>query len=427
MLDVLPTAWIFFSAAAVLTLAAVHVSRGRSPLGQGLVGLGLILVLNWFGFGTQGVRAQQAVAGREVISVGPKKAIKTMAQASKIAKAGALIEVDSGEYAGDVAVWTQENLTLRAVGGRVRLLAAGAAAEGKAIWVIRGGGVSVDGFDFIGARVPDQNGAGIRFEKGKLVVRNCSFTDNENGILAGNHHDAELDIENSEFGRNGHGDGQSHNLYVGAIARLSITGSYFHHANVGHLLKSRARLNHIFYNRFTDESGGRASYELEFANGGLAYVVGNIVQQGTQTENRHLISYGTEGYKWPKNELYLINNTLLNGSPHGGVFLRVRHGKVTVKAFNNLLVGAGKLESAGPGDYRSNFTVGRNDFELADAESYRLKRGSALLGRVVEPGSANGTDLQPRAEYAHRANSRAIIGKFQNPGALQTTHPQPRR
>ena len=74
------------------------------------------------------------------IRVGPKRAIKTIAFAAYSARAGAIIYVDSGTYTSDVAVWTQDNITVRAVGGRVRLLANGAAAEGKGIWVVRAKG-----------------------------------------------------------------------------------------------------------------------------------------------------------------------------------------------------------------------------------------------------------------------------------------------
>jgi len=156
-------------------------------------------------------KALGQTGNRSVLQVGPTRAIKTIAQASILASAGAIIEVDSGEYRSDVAVWTQEQLTLRAAGGRVKLIAAGASAEAKAIWVVRGGQMSVEGFDFTGARVPNQNGAGIRFEKGLLRVRDCTFMDNEIGILTSNQKDAELEIENSEFGHNGYGHFVIHN------------------------------------------------------------------------------------------------------------------------------------------------------------------------------------------------------------------------
>jgi hypothetical protein len=196
---------------------------------------------------------------QSVQRVGPSYALKTLAAAAAQAVDGDTFEVEAGDYVGDVAVWSRNNITVRALNGRVRLLATGMAAEGKGIWVLRGGAMTVQGLDFSGARVPDLNGAAIRLEKGKLSVRDCSFTDNQNGILTSNNAQVELDIAHSEFGYNGHGDGQSHNLYVGEIARLTVTGSYFHHARVGHLLKSRAAVNHILYNRLTDEVGGSAS------------------------------------------------------------------------------------------------------------------------------------------------------------------------
>lgn len=340
-----------------------------------------------------------------------------------MAREGDTIEVDSGDYAGDVAVWVRDGVTVRAVGGRVRLRAQGAAAEGKGIWVVRANGMRVEGFDFEGSRVSGQNGAGIRFEKGRLLVRDCSFTNNENGILTSNQTDAELEIENSEFGHNGHGDGQSHNLYVGAIARLTVTGSYFHHARVGHLLKSRAAENRIFYNRLADEAGGRASYELEFANGGIAYVVGNIIQQSAKTENPHLVSYGAEGYNSPKNELYLINNTLVDDRAQGGVFLRITPGRVTVKVLNNLMVGQARFDVAVPGDYRNNLKMTWSDFELSASDDFRLKRSSKAVGKMVDAGRANDVSLQMRAEYVHPMSTKPLTGKPHNPGAVQLMLP----
>ena len=66
-----------------------------------------------------------------------------------------------------------------AVGGGVRIIAHGNDAESKAIWVIKGTRVVVEGIEFTGASVPDLNGAGIRHEGGKLTVRNCVFDGNQ--------------------------------------------------------------------------------------------------------------------------------------------------------------------------------------------------------------------------------------------------------
>lgn len=364
------------------------------------------------------VDAEARSMGR-LIRVGPDRALKTISAAAREAQDGDTIEIDAGDYRGDVAVWTHDRLTVRGVGGRVRLTAAGRSAEQKAIWVVRGGSMVVENIEFRGARVPHRNGAGIRFESGHLLVRNCLFEDNETGILTAWNKSSELEIEASEFGYNGAADGFSHNLYVGAIRKLTVTGSYFHHAKIGHLLKSRALENHIRYNRLTDEVGGRASYELEFPNGGVAYVVGNIIEQSSQTENPTIVSFGAEGYLRRPNELYLVNNTLVDSRPGRGVFLRVKSGADRIFAKNNLLIGGGNLESAGAGEYAGNLHAEGMDVALAAGGDYRLRKRSRLVGRAEDLGVADGQNLRPRREYLHPMRTRTLPPGPYSPGAHQ--------
>ena len=358
-----------------------------------------------------------------LISVGPTARIHTIATAAALARNGDTIEIAAGDYPQDVAVWTQNHLTIRGVGGRVRLLANGASAEQKALWVVRGGKIIIENIEFSGTRVADKNGAGIRFEEGDLTIRHCRFLDNENGLLSASNPESTLTIENSEFGHNGAGDGYSHNLYVGAIKKLRVTGSYFHHANVGHLLKSRARENHILYNRLTDETGGRASYELEFPNGGTAYVIGNIIEQSATTENPSLISFGAEGYKTPTNALYLINNTLVNHRPAGGTFLVVKPGSINVTAYNNLLLGKRPLNTGIDGVFINNPNVEAGSFVLADRHDYRIIKDSGLERTYVSPPVITGINLAPQQEYVHPAATRLLPGTPTLPGARQTMQP----
>src|SRR5690606_41873402 len=102
---------------------------------------------------------------------GADGAVHTSGEAARIGHSGDVVEVQAGEYAGDVAVWRQKRLTIRAVGGRAVLKAEGKAAQDKGIWVIRDGHFEIEGFDFVGAHVPDRNGAGIRFAHGTLRAR----------------------------------------------------------------------------------------------------------------------------------------------------------------------------------------------------------------------------------------------------------------
>ena len=339
-----------------------------------------------------------------VLRVGKGKQFATPGQAAAAAVDGALVEIDAGTYAGDVAVWRADDLTIRGVGaengGRAHLRADGKDAGGKGIWVVAGDRTTVENIEFSGAAVPDQNGAGIRLEGAGLTVRNCYFHDNENGILGG-HPDGDLLVERSEFARNGHGDGQSHNLYVGGRS-FTLRFCNVHHAKVGHNVKSRALKNLILYNRITDEKDGTGSCNIDLPNGGASYVIGNLIQQGPETENSALISYAAEGAKNPSQELYLVNNTLANDRARGGTFVDVKGGRSTVRLVNNIFAGGGTVLAGAEGQQANNVVSdGDPGFVDRDRFDYRLTKGSAAINAGAAAGTAGDVELTPRFEYAH--------------------------
>lgn len=357
--------------------------------------------------------AERAASAQTVWRVGPERAITRIADAARRARDGDVVEIDAGDYRGDVAVWTQRRLTIRGVGGAARLYADGQSAEGKAIWVLRHGDFDISNIDFVGARVADGNGAGIRFEGGWLRLRDCLFWDNEMGLLTvGGDKDARarVEIESSEFAYS-HVQGRwGHNLYVGTIDHLSVTGSYFHHAGVGHLLKSRARVNDIRYNRFTDEAGGRASYELDFPNGGEVRLVGNLVEQQRGTENGRLIAYGEEGYTWPRNQLQLASNTLVNALPWGGSFVHVAAGLAVVTSANNLRVGRGQDQWHGVQVTQTNDHQAKDSaFRGAIHHDYRWRDPAAAWRYQALSGPA-AAQLTPQARYVHPRRVELLAG-----------------
>lgn len=386
-------------------------------------------------------------ASAATLRVGPREAIRSIAAAAARAQDGDTVEIVAGTYVGDVAVWRQKHLTIRGVGGRAWLVAAGRSAEEKGIWVIRGEDVLVENIAFRGARVRHLNGAGIRHEEGRLTVRNCLFDDNEMGILTANRESLTLIVENSEFS---HGvivtPRVSHLLYAGRIGRLEVRGSYFHHGRVGHLLKSRARFNLIEYNRLTDEAGGRASYEMDFPDGGVAILIGNLVRQSAETENNRIIAFGAEGLKYPENVLIMTSNTLVDDLPAGGEFVRVWSPRqVSVKTYNNLLVGScGGLacveEAVKRGSVRLQagrlpwvddmFPEDAGNVHVSDPEwlarlkmnGFRPAFGTKWPVAPVAPGSAYGMSLVPGREYAHRSGLR-VVGRGERPVVIGAFRP----
>jgi len=366
-----------------------------------------------------------------IVLVGPGAPISRISDAARIARDGDTVEILSGDYKGDVAVWTQQKLTIRGVGATPTIIANKQSAEGKAIWVIRNGDFVIDNIAFTGARAADSNGAGIRFERGRLHVIRCRFSDNENGILTGNDSDSELVVEDSEFSAAPRDRGPlKHLLYVGRIGRFTLSGTQVRDGFQGHLVKSRARENFVRYNLLYDGPSGSAAYELEFPNGGVAYVVGNVIGQSEQTTNPVVIAYGAEGSAWPDNALYLSHNTLVSERWNGAWFLRVWSENIPaatpIVAVNNLTVGLGIFSAGAAGEFAGNFSV--LSFVLGDPSTldFRLGSRSLIVGAGVEPPKVRGYSLAPEAEFSLPAGTRRIVPpqKSWTPGAFQTTDPR---
>jgi len=360
-----------------------------------------------------------------VLRVGPEQELRSVAAAARVARDGDTIEIEAGSYEGDVAVWTQDRITVRAVGGPVRLNAQGAHAEGKGIWVVRGGRMLVEGLEFSGARVPHQNGAGIKFEGGQLKVRRCRFIDNQMGILTAGA-GLSLDVESCEFGHSAPSERFTHQLYAGALDSLRVTACYFHHGRNGHLLKSRARRSVVSYCRLTDEPDGQASYEIEFPNGGEALVLGNLIQQSSSTGNPCMLSYGVEGLaNAARHELWLSHNTLVDGASSSSPLIRFGPGVKTTLA-NNLIASSMSdrlsLAELDGIQWFNNHRVSAAVFRDAAASDFRLLPGwrHVLAARPFDGGREEGVDLQPRFQYRHPMEMQALTGDPVVAGALQT-------
>ncbi len=361
-----------------------------------------------------------ASARGRVLRVGPGQTYATIGAAARDATSGDVVIISAGDYLGDVATWPQNDLTICGAGGRARLFAQGRQAAGKGIWVIQGARVVVDSVEFHDAKVPDRNGAGIRAEGRGLTIINAGFYDNENGILGPGA--GELTIVRSEFARNGFGDGQSHNLYVGAADRLTVLASFFHEARIGHNLKSRARETRIENSYFMDGADGTASYQIDVPNGGLVFLRGNLIQKGPRADNATLISYGSEGLRsGVTHTLTLVHNTLVSTYP-GGSFIFAAPGVQSVVLKANLFAGTGappKINGAAWAKVveDSSLVTTADPFGAAtriDAPDFWPSDGllaQTLLSSVPDPTYV---DDAPRPYRL-----RAVVGATRRIGALQ--------
>ena len=353
-------------------------------------------------------------ASAATLTVGPGKTYATPCQAFAASKAGDVIEIQARTYSGDVCAIYKSKLTIRGVNGRPVIDAAGRNALGKGTWVVVGSDIVIDNVEMLGSRVPDKNGAALRLEGTNFTLRNSFLHDNQNGILSGQNTASTVILENNEFGHNGHGDGYSHNIYIGKVAKLTFRFNYSHDANVGHNLKTRALYNTIAYNRFSSlrsgETGstasGRPSYEINVPNGGTTYITGNVIMQPTSSNNPILVSYGEEGVGDRKTDLYVVNNTFVNDESSRGTFVVVKNAATPAKLINNLFSGYGAITNQTTAVKKTNFQSLAIGF--VDRVGYDLT--PLLNALIVNAGSApgnssGGLSLKATSHYKHMASS----------------------
>jgi Ca2+-binding RTX toxin-like protein len=250
------------------------------------------------------------------LTVGAGQQFSTIAAAVAASHDGDVVQVQAGTYVNDFAE-IKTKITLEGVGGMVHMVATGPIPNGKGI-LVTDTDVTIDHFEFSGATVADGNGAGVRYQGGALTLTNDYFHDNQDGLLANPSTTGTITIRNSEFAHNGAGDGYTHNLYVGDIAKLTIADSYFHDAVVGHEIKSRAEVTEITNTRIFDNSGS-ASYSIDLPNGGQATLSGNTIEQGPNSQNPNIVAYGEEGGVHANSSLTMSNNTVLNDLGKGAL------------------------------------------------------------------------------------------------------------
>ncbi len=387
------------------------------------------------------VSAPSGFGSGKVWSVWPSRQFKKPSDVVSLVQNGDTVEIDAATYTCDTSVtWSKNFLTLRGVGGRPILDATNCPISGgKGIWnpIFSVNSMIVDNIEFIGAVVGDQNCAGIRYDGfGYLYITRSSFHGNQNGVLLTPGSAADIVIDQSEFYSNWAGDGRSHNMYIaGNVSSFVLRFSYSHDSIVWHLVKSRAQNNLIVYNRLADEAVWNSSYNIDIPNGWKTYIIGNIIQQSTRSENQALLSYSAEGGWNTDQSVYIAYNTFVNERA-GSVLLNLYdNGLSEAKLIGNLISGILDTSIVGvtPGKLvqQGNLLVSSDSFTNAWIRDYSLKATSPAINIWIDPGSAKGVSLDPQFEYLTGSGmtTRILTGSGRDIGALEykwgTTPPPP--
>src|SRR6266403_1224579 len=259
-------------------------------------------------------------SGGATLEVGPSKTYKTPSSAAAVAKNGDHIKIEPGEYL-DCAVWNADNLVIEGTGPGVVIT--DKTCQGKGLFVIAGDNTTVRNLTLTRARVPDMNGAGIRLDKGSLIVDRVKFIDNQNGIMGGVP-GTPVTIRNSDFDRNGTCAGAcAHGIYIGGVDVLRVESSRFTNTRQAHSIKSRAKRTEVIGCAITDGPDGTSSYLIEAPNGGALIVRDNTLEKGPRSENHTAaIAIGAEGVTNPTPEITVTNNDFRNDGDYQTALVR---------------------------------------------------------------------------------------------------------
>jgi hypothetical protein len=255
------------------------------------------------------------------LEVGPDKPLKQPSEAAANAQDGDTIMIAPGEYF-DCAVWRADNLTIQGTGNPADTVITDKACMGKGLFITVGRNITVRNLTLTRARVPDNNGAGIRMEGKDLTVERVRFINNQNGILTGLR-GSSLVVRDSDFVRNGVCTPTcAHGIYAGQLDLLRVEGSRFADTRQAHHIKSRALRTEVVDSDIKDGPEGTASYLIDIPNGGSVLVRGNTMQKGPKAENHTAaIMIGAEGVNQPTREILILNNMFRFEGNYSTVFV----------------------------------------------------------------------------------------------------------
>ena len=262
-----------------------------------------------------------STAQARTLEVGDGREFKLPSEAVKAARSGDTIQIQPGEYF-DCATLGQAKLTVEGVGDASKVLITDKACGGKALFIASGADITIRNLTLTRARVPDNNGAGIRGEGAMLLVDGVRFINNQNGILSGTE-DATIIVQNSMFDRNGTCQGScAHAIYAGHLKLLRVENTRFTDTREGHHIKSRAARTEVVGCTLDDGDAGTASYMIEAPNGGSLVVRDSTLTKGPEAGNHTgAIVIGTEGVNQPTREITIANNTFRNAGSYPTAFV----------------------------------------------------------------------------------------------------------
>ncbi len=290
-----------------------------------------------------------AQAQARVMEVGPGKPYPSPSAAAALAENGDIVRIAPGRYQ-DCAIWRAHDLLIEGTGASpADVEIADLPCSGTGLFVTVGDRITIRNLTLARAKVPNENGAGIRAKGADLTVERVFFRDNQNGILAEPNPQSTVTIRDSVFERNGFcGNACAHGIYVNLVKLLRVERCRYAGQREGHHIKSRAARTEIIDNDIDDGAEGNSSYLIDVPYGGDVLIRGNRMRKGPKSDNPSTaIMLGAEGVKNPTMEIRIENNRFENGIGRLTTFVDNRTGTVAVLS-GNRMTGPVEILRVGP-------------------------------------------------------------------------------
>ena len=255
------------------------------------------------------------LCAKGTICVGKNQGYRSLSAALAVAHAGGVIEVAGGTYR-ETAKITTRHLTIRGVAGTPHFDCAGLRlSEDKSCLLLAADGIVLENIEISGAELTDAlgaNGACIRNEPSlSFTLRRVSCHGSQDGILSSG---GTITIENSEFFDNGW-TGQTHNVYFTGDCAVTVRGSIFRDARVGHEFKSRCQNTAISDSTFRSTKGSR---NLDIPDGGDTIVYRSTLEKRPGAENHEIVGFAAESCSHP-GDMLLKDVRIINSEPQADI------------------------------------------------------------------------------------------------------------
>ena len=251
----------------------------------------------------------------KTICVGAGQAYTSLGAALAVAREGDVIEIIGGTYRESDRIGVK-NVTLRGVGGRVHFDCAGLhLVSDKACLLLAANGITLENLEISGGVLAESagaNGACVRNEPNlSFTLRHVACHGSQDGILS---EGGVIVVENSEFYDNGWTE-LTHNVYFGGNCSVTVRGSTFRDARIGHEFKSRCYETTISDSTFRSTKGSR---DLDIPDGGETKIYRSTFEKTRGADNYEIIAFAAESCAHP-GDMLLKDIIVINSQPEAAI------------------------------------------------------------------------------------------------------------